>query len=92
MKPTIRHNEDEQTFYATLDGYEGELAYSRPSATVIDFSHTFVDENLRGRGVADAMAVEALAYARAQGLRIKTSCAFMQAYVDRHTDYQDLQA
>lgn len=92
MNPTIRHNQDEQAFYSTLDGYESELAYSLPAANVIDFTHTFVDENLRGQGVGDALAVAALDYARKEGFRIKTSCTFMQAYVERHPEYQDLRA
>ncbi|MCB2377891.1 N-acetyltransferase [Hymenobacter sp. BT635] len=90
MKPTITHNEEEQTFYASLDGYEGELAYSRPTDDVVDFTHTFVDENLRGKGVGEALATTALDFARSQQLRIRTSCAYMQAYVERHTQYQDL--
>ncbi|UOQ55592.1 GNAT family N-acetyltransferase [Hymenobacter cellulosivorans] len=92
MKPNITHNEEEQTFYASTQGYESELAYSRPSDTVIDFTHTFVDENLRGQGVGEALAVAGLQYARDQQLRIKTSCAFMQAYVQRHPEYQSMQA
>ncbi|MCB2408113.1 GNAT family N-acetyltransferase [Hymenobacter lucidus] len=90
MKPTITHNQEDQAFYATLSGYEAELAYSRPTDTVIDFTHTFVDENLRGKGVGEALAVEALDYARAQQLQIKTSCSFMRSYVERHSEYQDL--
>ncbi|UOQ74841.1 GNAT family N-acetyltransferase [Hymenobacter cellulosilyticus] len=94
MKPnvTVTHNEEDQTFYASAQGYESELAYSRPSDTVIDFTHTFVDENLRGQGVGEALAVAGLQYARDQQLRIKTSCAFMKTYVERHPEYQDLQA
>ncbi|WP_157807276.1 GNAT family N-acetyltransferase [Hymenobacter chitinivorans] len=92
MKPTITHNEEDQAFYATVHGYESELAYSLPSNTVIDFTHTFVDENLRGQGVGEALAVAGLQYAQAQQLRIKTSCAFMQAYVERHPEYESLRA
>jgi predicted GNAT family acetyltransferase len=92
MKPTITHNQEEQAFYATADGYEAELAYSRPSDTVIDFTHTFVDENLRGQGVGEALAAQALDYARDEHLSIKTSCKFMDAFVQRHPEYQALRA
>ena len=93
MKPTIRHDKDDRTFYASLDGYESELAYSQPTRDLIDFSHTFVDENLRGQGVGEALAQAGLAYARDQHLRVLTSCEFMAAYVKRHhTEYQDILA
>ncbi|WP_167852193.1 GNAT family N-acetyltransferase [Hymenobacter elongatus] len=92
MKPVITHHPEEQAFYAHLNGYESELTYSRPEATVIDFTHTFVDEKLRGQGVGDALATAALAYARAEKLRVKATCTFMRAYVQRHPQYQELLA
>ncbi|TGE25271.1 N-acetyltransferase [Hymenobacter aquaticus] len=90
MQPTVTHNEEDQAFYATVKGYEAELAYSLPAEGVVDFTHTFVDENLRGQGVGEALATTALAYARAHKLRIRTSCSFMKAYVQQHPEYQDL--
>ncbi|OUJ71218.1 GNAT family N-acetyltransferase [Hymenobacter crusticola] len=93
MKPTIRHSKDDQTFYATLDGYESELAYSQPTHGQIDFVHTYVDENLRGQGVGEALAQAGLAYAREHQLRVHTSCEFMAAYVKRHhAEYEDILA
>jgi predicted GNAT family acetyltransferase len=92
MNPTITHNQDEQAFYASQQGYEGELTYSRPSNDSIDFTHTFVDENLRGKGVGELLAKTALAFARDQHLQVHTSCSFMRAYVAGHPEYQDLLA
>lgn len=93
MHLDIRHQPNDQEFTATHAGYTAELAYSFPDEGVIDFSHTFVDEGLRGQGVADALAREALAYARQQHLRVRTSCQFMANFVRRHhAEYQDLLA
>ncbi|GGF18350.1 GNAT family N-acetyltransferase [Hymenobacter cavernae] len=93
MKPTIRHSKSEQTFYATLDGYESELAYSQPTSDLIDFVHTYVDENLRGQGIGEALAEAGLTFARENQLRVQTSCEFMAAYVKRHhAEYQDILA
>jgi predicted GNAT family acetyltransferase len=90
MNPTITHNQDEQAFYASQQGYEAELAYSRPANDVIDFTHTFVDEQLRGKGVGELLAKAGLGFARDQHLRIRTSCSFMRGFVDQHQEYQDL--
>ena len=80
----IKHDEANQQFTIARDGHSGELAYTRPSEQVIDFTHTFVDEALRGQGVADELAHAALAYARQAGLQVKTTCTFMAGYVQKH--------
>jgi predicted GNAT family acetyltransferase len=89
----IRHSPEEQEFTTTRHGYEAELAYARSAADVIDFTHTFVDEGLRGQGVADELARAGLAFAREQHLKVKTSCTFMASFVKRHhAEYADLLA
>ncbi|WP_375419485.1 GNAT family N-acetyltransferase [uncultured Hymenobacter sp.] len=88
---TISHDAEDQKFTATEDGHPAELAYSRPGPDTVDFTHTYVDGALRGRGLADELARAGLAYARQEGLTVKTSCSFMQAFVQRHqAEYQDL--
>lgn len=90
---TIHHDPKGQEFTATEEGFNVELAYARPSENLIDFTHTFVDENLRGKGLGEEMARAGLAYAREQGLKVKTSCKFMAAFVRRHeAEYADLMA
>ena len=93
MQPTITHRSQDQEFIAAADGHEAELAYTLPAAGIIDFTHTFVDENWRGQGVGEALARRGLAYARQQHLRVRTSCEFMARFVQAHQDeYQDLLA
>jgi predicted GNAT family acetyltransferase len=90
---SIQHDAENQEFTTTKDGHDGELAYARPAEGVIDFTHTFVDEALRGQGVADELARTALAFAREHKLEVKTSCTFMAGFVKRHHDeYADLLA
>ena len=89
----IQHNTDDQQFTISRDGYEGELAYSYPSDGVIDFTHTFVEEGLRGQGAAEELATAGLCFAREQSLKVRTSCTFMAKFVKRnHADYADVLA
>lgn len=91
MSFPIEHHTQDQEFTVAIDGHQGELAYSFPTEGVVDFTHTFVDKALRGQGVADAMARRALDFAREQKLQVRTSCEFMQKFVQEHHDeYQDL--
>lgn len=90
---SIKHSADDQQFTTTREGHEAELAYFYPADGVIDFTHTFVDEGLRGKGVADELARAALAFARDKKLKVKTSCTFMAGFVERHRDeYADVLA
>ncbi|OGX84323.1 hypothetical protein BEN47_02865 [Hymenobacter lapidarius] len=90
---SIQHSPDDQQFTTTRDGFEAELAYSYPADGVIDFTHTFVDEGLRGKGVADELARTAMAFAQEKKLKVKTSCTFMAGFVARNRDeYADVLA
>ncbi|WP_210518912.1 GNAT family N-acetyltransferase [Hymenobacter terricola] len=89
----IQHDTENQEFTTTRDGHEAELAYARPAEGLIDFTHTFVDEALRGQGVGEELARTALAFARDNKLKVKTTCTFMAGFVQRHHDeYADLLA
>lgn len=81
---TIQHNSANQEFTTGDSPQQAELAYSLPSAGVIDFVHTFVPEAQRGQGIAEELAKTALAYASQQHLKVRTSCPFMADYVQRH--------
>ena len=64
---SIQHDATNQEFTTTRDGHTAELAYTRPSDDIIDVTHTFVDEALRGQGLADELARAALGRALAHG-------------------------
>ena len=88
---SVQHHAAAHRFTAAQAGHTGELAYELPAPGTIDFVHTFVDEALRGQGVGDELARAGLAYARAQHLQVRTSCAFMAAFAQRHrAEYADL--
>lgn len=90
---SIQHDSAKQEFTTTRDGQAAELAYAWPADDVIDFTHTFVDEALRGQGVADGLARTALAFAREQKLKVKTTCTFMAGFVQKHhAEYADMLA
>ncbi len=86
----IKHNPGEQSFTVSAEGHAGELTYARPSDGIVDFQHTYVDEALRGRHIGESLAEAALGFAKAEGLRIRTSCTFVAAYVKRHPEWEKL--
>ncbi|GAB3289981.1 GNAT family N-acetyltransferase [Hymenobacter tenuis] len=90
MAANVEHSAENQEFTLEENGFGGELAYSQNGNDIIDFTHTYVDEELRGKGMADTLAKAGLDYAREQGLKVRTSCEFMRGFLQRNAQYQDL--
>jgi hypothetical protein len=89
--PAVIHNAAAQRFEVTVDGLLCEASY-RLDGTVMRMTHTGVPQALEGRGIAAALVGAALAHARAQGLRIRPQCSYVQVYMRRHPETQDLLA
>jgi predicted GNAT family acetyltransferase len=45
---------------------------------------------LRGRGVGEALAETAFAYARAQGMRVVPTCPYVQRWLAKHPEQGDV--
>ena len=87
----VEDNRDENRFELALDGELAVAEYVlRPGA--IEFTHTFVPEPLRGRGVATRLVEAALASARARHLAVTPTCAMFAAYMEGHPETHDLLA
>jgi predicted GNAT family acetyltransferase len=54
------------------------------------FTHTEVDKNYEGRGLATILIAEALQETRDAGLRIVAQCPMVAAYVKKHDEYSDI--
>lgn len=53
------------------------------------FTHTEVDDNFEGRGLATILVGEALKATREAGLRIVAVCPLVAAFVDKHHEFDD---
>lgn len=88
---TIKHEKKYQQFSIDLgDGEEAELAYATPEDTVLNFTHTYVPESFRGKGVADKLITEGLQYAEKNNLKIIASCSAVQAFLAKHPEFEHL--
>ncbi|WP_203292558.1 GNAT family N-acetyltransferase [Maricaulis parjimensis] len=69
---------------------EGEMTFSRISPTRIIVDHTGVPDELRGMGIAQALALHVVAEARANGFIIVPLCPFLKTQADKHPDWADV--
>jgi predicted GNAT family acetyltransferase len=77
-------------YIAELEGHYAEMSYSRASPELIIIDHTGVPEELRGKGVGQALALHAVEEARKGGWKIIPLCPFFKSQVERHPDWQDI--
>jgi predicted GNAT family acetyltransferase len=91
MTLDVRHEAARQRFVAELGGNrEAVLEYRRAASGVLDYHHTFVPPEARGRGVAGRLVSFGLDYARAHGYRVRPSCPYIARFVAAHSEYADL--
>jgi hypothetical protein len=85
----IQHDPAAGRFEASVDGRHCEASYLLRGG-VMHLVHTAVPRALQGRGIAAALVAAALAEARAQGWRVRPVCSYVQTYIRRHPETQDL--
>ena len=88
--PTVQDDPAGQRYVITRDGEElGFAAYQRTDELVV-FTHTEIDPATEGQGLGGTLVRAALDDVRRQGLRVLPICPFVQSWIRRHPDYQDL--
>ena len=91
MSNNVRDNTERHRFELDADNHVAFSNYKR-SDGLLTILHTEVPKELEGRGIGSALVRGLLYLARAQGLKVRAVCPFVQAYLDRHPEYSDLQA
>jgi predicted GNAT family acetyltransferase len=64
----------------------------RPIRGRLVFFHTEVDPAFEGRGIGSRLAAATLDDVRTKGVPIEVKCPFINAFIDRHPEYEDLRA
>ena len=75
----IVHNRCGACFKAIVDGKEvGVLQYTIDDG-VMNMFHTFVEPEMRGKGIASRMTTAAEEFARREGLKTVATCSYVAA-------------
>ncbi len=82
--------EENRTIYVENNTILGEVTYPFISFNAVDINHTFVDINLRGKGIADKLLTKAFIYFKKNNIRVKCSCSYAKKWISNHSEYQDL--
>ena len=85
------HDAPESSRYEIRDGERvlGHAAYRREGGRTV-FTHTEVEPDAEGTGVAGKLVRGALDDVRARGERAVPQCSFVRGWIGKHPDYEDL--
>lgn len=89
MNEKIKVNEATNQFELETPEGLALIAYEIQGST-ISIMHTEVPEAAEGQGIGSELAGFALDYARQKQLKVQVYCKFMQTYLQKHPQYQDL--
>lgn len=81
-------------FYQEKDGkLLAEITYLPIDNQTVDVNHTFVDESLRGQGVAEELVDTVVEEMMDQNKKIKPSCPYVEKLFERKEDkYRSVKA
>jgi len=67
-----------------------EVTFPPENESTVCLDHTFVDNSLRGQGVAGKLIEEVVAYAEKNGKKIRPQCSYAIDWFNRHSEHADL--
>ena len=84
----------ENRIYAENDAGKviAEVTFPPENSATVCLDHTFVDNSLRGQGVAGKLVKEVVDYAQKNGKKIRPQCSYAADWFDKHSEYADLLA
>jgi predicted GNAT family acetyltransferase len=89
MVDNFRDNEERNRFELDVEGTIAFVVY-RKSPGAMTLVHTEVPPELGGKGVGSKLARATLDAVRAQGRKLTVECEFIQGYMSKHPEYNDL--
>ncbi len=84
----IQHDEKNQEFYIETPEGKALLSYEKKGVATLDFHHTFVPPELRGKGIAEKIVAEGFDYAAKNNLKVIPSCPYVARLVMKNPDWK----
>lgn len=79
----ISHDTSKQVAWTVIDGHRAQVEYEITEGT-LDILHTFVPQQLEGRGIASQLVQFVYDYAVEKGLKPAATCSYARAWLMRH--------
>lgn len=86
----LKHNKEEKKYYFEVDDYEPKVEYELSDDKRIFLTHTFVHDDLGGKGIASQLLKKVLEDIKKTELTIVPVCPFVAGYMGKHKEWQKL--
>ena len=67
-----------------------EVTFPNISKSIVNLNHTFVDDSLRGRGIAGSLLKAAAKTLREKHKKAYLTCSYAVKWCEAHPDYADV--
>jgi predicted GNAT family acetyltransferase len=88
MDLNIQHQPGKR-YFAAVEGGEAEAAYAEDTDGTRSFNHTYVPDEMRGKGVAEQLVRHALDDTIRSGHGFKAVCPYVKQLVQKHPEYKE---
>lgn len=61
-----------------------EITFEETEKGKFNINHTFVDETLRGQGIASKLVAEAVQEIKTKGGKIQATCSYAKSWLEKH--------
>jgi len=81
----ITHDPSRQKLFVMIEGSEAQLTYRKEGQHLV-FDHTYVPNDLRGRGLAKSLVEYGISYARKHHFKVRPVCPYVVKYFNKYSD------
>ena len=61
-----------------------EITFQEVEEGIYDINHTFVDESLRGQGIAGKLVEEAVKTIKERGAKVQATCSYASKWLEKN--------
>lgn len=81
----MQYTTEQNRIYLVRDGETlAEVTFPETAPGIFTIDHTFVDDRLRGQGVAAELVSRAVEAIEARGGRVEATCSYAAAWLRKH--------
>lgn len=84
------YNKNQIALLDENDRVIAEVTFPDVDADTVDIDHTFVDDSLRGQGVAGKLMEAAARYLRENQKKAALTCSYAVKWFEKHPEYDDV--